>query len=108
MNLMEENFQNSEVKKKKRTSTIILVAIFIVLVVIISILIYLSYTKKSQMKLYLDGKQKEYLGYDSFNGEYADKSEEISKCYVQSKTNEEICNLELGSKKLYKKCSVFK
>ena len=33
----------------------------------------------------------EYLGYESFNGEYADKSEEISKCYVQSKTNEEIC-----------------
>ena len=125
MNLMEESFQNNEAKKKKRTSTVILVAIFIVLVVIISILLYLSYAKKSQMKLYLDGKQNqkvlemllikddgtinapikeiaEYLGYDSFNGEYTDKSEEINKCYVQSKTNEEICNLELGSKKLYK------
>lgn len=125
MNLMEESFQNNEVKKKKRATTIILVAIFIVLIAIISIIIYLAYAKKSQMKLYLDGKQNqkvlemllikddgtvnapikeiaEYLGYDSFNGEYADKSEEISKCYVQSKTNEEICNLELGSKKLYK------
>lgn len=125
MNLMEEGFQNNEAKKKKRTSTIILVAIFIVLIAIILIIVYLAYAKKSQIKLYLDGKQNqkvldlllikedgtvnapikeiaEYLGYESFNGEYADKSEEISKCYVQSKTNEEICNLELGSKKLYK------
>ncbi len=125
MNLMEESFQNNEVKKKKRATTIILVAIFIVLIAIISIIVYIAYAKKSQMKLYLDGKQNqkvlemllikddgtvnapikeiaEYLGYDSFNGEYADKSEEISKCYVQSKTNEEICNLELGSRKLYK------
>lgn len=125
MNLMEESFQNNEAKKKKRTSTIILVAIFIVLIAIILIIVYLAYAKKSQIKLYLDGKQNqkvldlllikedgtvnapikeiaEYLGYESFNGEYADKSEEISKCYVQSKTNEEICNLELGSKKLYK------
>ena len=125
MNLMEESFQNNEVKKKKRVTTIILVAIFIVLIAIISIVVYLAFAKKSQMKLYLDGQQNqkvlemllikddgtvnapikeiaEYLGYDSFNGEYADKSEEISKCYVQSKTNEEICNLELGSKKLYK------
>lgn len=125
MNLMEESFQNNEINKKKRATNIILVAIFIVLVAIISIIVYLAYTKKSQMKLYLDGKQNqkvlemllikedgtinipikqiaEYLGYDSFNGEYAEKSEEISKCYVQSKTNEEICNFELGSKKLYK------
>lgn len=125
MNLMEESFVNKEEKKKKRTSTIILIAIFIVLIAIISIIVYLSYVKKSQMKLFLDGKQNEkilsmilikedgtvnapikqiaeYLGYDSFNGEYAEKSEELSKCYVQSKTNEEICNFELGSKKLYK------
>ena len=125
MNLMEESFVNKEEKKKKRTSTIILIAIFIVLIAIISIIVYLSYVKKSQMKLFLDGKQNEKilsmilikedgtvnapikqiaecLGYDSFNGEYAEKSEELSKCYVQSKTNEEICNFELGSKKLYK------
>ena len=125
MNLMEDSFVDKEEKKKKRTSTIILIAIFIVLIAIISIIVYLSYAKKSQMKLFLDGKQNEkilsmilikedgtvnapikqiaeYLGYDSYNGEYTEKSEELSKCYVQSKTNEEICNFELGSNKLYK------
>ena len=125
MNLMEESFQNNEVKKKKRTSTIVLILIFIVLIAIISIVIYISLVNKSKMKLYLDGKLNEkvlsmllfkedgtvnapikeiaeYLGYDSYSGEYAEKSEEKGKCYVQSKNNEEICNLELGSKKLYK------
>ena len=61
MNLMEESFVNKEEKKKKRTSTIILIAIFIVLIAIISIIVYLSYVKKSQMKLFLDGKQNEKI-----------------------------------------------
>lgn len=125
MNLMEESFVNKEEKKKKNKSTIILIAIIVVFITIISIILYLFYANKNKMKLYLDGKQNdkvlnmilikedgtvnapikeiaEYLGYDCFNGEYVEKSEEISKCYVQSKTDEEICNLELGSKKLYK------
>lgn len=125
MNLMEESFVSKEEKKKKRTTTIILIAIFIVLIAIISIIVYIAIANKSKMKLYLDGKQNEnvlkmilikddgtisapikeiaeYLGYNSYSGEYAEKSEEISKCYVQSKTDEEICNLELSSNKLYK------
>jgi hypothetical protein len=125
MNLMEENFVSNEEKKKKRTSTIILVAIFIVLIAIISIIVYLAYVNSGKLKVYIDGKQNkdvlgmvlikedgsinfpikelaQYIGYDSYNGEYSDKSEEINKCYVQTKQNEEACNLQLGSNKLYK------
>lgn len=123
MNLVEESFQNKEQRKKKKTSTIILILIVIVFIAIIAIMIYISQVKKNTLKIYLDGslnsklenvliieedgtvyaKIKEiagFLGYDSYNGEYAEKSEEASKCYVESK--EEICNFELGSKKLYK------
>ena len=31
-----------------------------------------------------------YLGYESYNGEYSQRSEEQSKCYIQNETCEEI------------------
>lgn len=125
MNLMEESFQNKEEKKKKRTTTIILVAIAIVLLIIISIIVYLVQVQKSQLKIYVDNEQNskikdilsieddgkiyfqiksiaEYLGYDSFNGHYDDKSEQTNKCYVETKDKEEVANFELGSKKIWK------
>ena len=40
------------------------------------------------------------LGYQSFNGEYNNKSEKINKCYIQSEN--EVANFELGSNKIYK------
>ena len=41
-----------------------------------------------------------YLGYESFNGEYTQKSEEQSKCYIQSEN--EVANFSLGSNIIYK------
>ena len=41
-----------------------------------------------------------YFGYESYSGEYSSKSEEQSKCYVQSEN--EVANFELGETTIYK------
>ncbi len=123
MNLIEESFQNREEKKKKITTKIILMAIILVIMIIISIIAYLMYIKSTTMKLTLDGVANEkikqllvfesdgniyapikeiasYFGYESYNGEYSEKSEVQSKCYVIN--NNEVANFELGQNKIYK------
>ncbi len=123
MNLIEESFQNKEQKKKKRTSIIILSIIILLVIAIISIAAYLIYLQNSTLKLFLNGKENdklkqllmiesdgtvyvpikevaEYLEYESYNGEYMEKSEETSKCYVQNE--KEVANFTLGSNKIYK------
>ena len=123
MNLIEESFQNKEEKKKKRTTKIILAAIILVVIIIISIIVYLMYLQNSKMKLTIDGVANEklksllvfesdgtiyapikeiatFFGYESYNGEYSEKSEEQSKCYIQNEN--EIANFELGQNKIYK------
>lgn len=123
MNLIEESFQNREEKKKKRTTRIVLVAIILVVIIIISIIAYLMYLQSTVMTLTIDGVANEkiksllvfesdgtvyapikeiaaYFGYESYNGEYSEKSEEQSKCYVQNEN--EIANFELGQNKIYK------
>lgn len=123
MNLMEESFQDKEEKKKKRTTTIILIAIILVVIIIIAIIAYLMYLQGTVMKLTIDGRENEklqnllvfendgtvyapikeiasYFGYESYNGEYSEKSEEQSKCYIQSEN--EVVNFELGQTKIYK------
>ncbi len=122
MNLIEENFQNKEEKKKKRTTKIILSAIILVVIVIIAIVGYLMYLQSTVMTLTLDGQSNEklkkllvfrndgiyapikeiasYFGYESYNGEYSEKSEQKSKCYVINES--EVVNFELGQNKLYR------
>ncbi len=123
MNIIEESFQNKQEKKKRRTTRIILVAIILVVLIIIAIIGYLMYIRSTTLQLTIDGqpnkKIKEllvfedngiiyapikeiasYFGYDSYNGEYSEKSEQQSKCYVQSEN--EIANFELGQNKIYK------
>lgn len=123
MNLIEESFQNKEEKKKKKTTRIILVAIIFIVLIIISIIAYLVYIQSTTMKLTIDGQANEklksllvfendgtiyapikeiasYFGYESYNGEYSEKSEQQSKCYIQSEN--EIANFELGQNKIYK------
>lgn len=123
MNLIEESFQNKEEKKKKRTTKMVLAAIIVVVLIIIGIISYLMYLQSTVMRLLVDGQENEklknilvfeedgtiyapikevatYLGYDSFNGEYSEKSEQQSKCYVQNEN--EIANFELGQNKIYK------
>lgn len=123
MNLIEESFQNKEEKKNKNISRIILVAIFLILMLIIGIVVYMVYLQNSMLKLTLDNVQNDklkellvfeedgtiyipikevasYFSYESFNGEYTDKSEEQSKCYVQCAN--EVANFTLGSNEIYK------
>ena len=123
MNLIEESFQSKEEKKKKRTTGIILGAIIFVVIVIIAIASYLFYIQSTTMRVLLDGQTNEklkqilvfendgkiyapikeiatYLGYSSYNGEYTQRSEDQSKCYVQS--DNEVANFSLGSNTIYK------
>lgn len=123
MNLIEESFRNKEEKKKKKTTQIILTAIILVVIIIISIVAYLMYLQNARMKLIINGEENEklknllvfesdgtiyapikeiasYFEYESYNGEYSEKSEEPSKCYVQNEN--EIVNFELGQNKIYK------
>ena len=123
MNIIEEGFQNKEEKKKKTSMKVILIAIILVFFMIIGIISYLAYIKNSELKVFLNGqvnaKVKDllviedsgtvyvpvkeiasYLGYESYNGEYGNKSEELSKCYVESES--EVANFALGSDKIYK------
>ena len=123
MNLMEESFQNKEEKKKKRTSTIILGAIIFLVIAIVALTAYLLYIQSSTLRLALNGQQNEklkqililekdgtvyipikevagYFGYESYSGEYTNRSEDPSKCYVQNE--KEVANFTLGSNKVYK------
>lgn len=123
MNLIDESFEPKKVDNSKNTTKIILIVISILMVAIIGIVVAIMYIKDNTLKLYINGtineKVKElmveeadgtiyfpikelasYLGYQSFNGEYADKSEEASKCYI--KCDDEIVNFTLNSKTLYK------
>ncbi len=123
MNLIEESFQSKEEKKKKRTTGIILGAIIFVIIVIIAIASYLFYIQSTTLRVLLDGQSNEklkqilifendgtiyapikeiasYLGYSSYNGEYSQRSEDQSKCYVQS--DNEVANFSLGSNTIYK------
>ena len=123
MNIIEAGFQNKEEKKKKNSMTIILIAIILVFCMIIGIISYLVYIKNSELKVYLNGQANakvkdllviedngtvyvpikeiaSYVGYESYNGEYGNKSEELSKCYIESES--EIANFSLGSNKIYK------
>ncbi len=123
MNIIEESFQNKEEKKKKRIGRILLISIILVIIIIIAIISYLMYLKSQVLKLTIDGKLNEnvkqllvfeddgtiyvpikkiaqYFGYESYNGEYSEKSETQSKCYLQNNT--EAINFELGEEKIYK------
>lgn len=122
MNLIEESFQKKEEKKNKKTAGIILGAIVVVILIIIAIIAYLGYLENKQLKVYLDGQLNDkllqilvvengevkapikeiasYFGYESYNGEYTEKSEVQSKCYVQNAS--EVANLALNSTEIYK------
>lgn len=123
MNLIEESFQREKKQKTKKTTKIIMAILIILLIAIIGIIIAIYYLDKTTLKIYLNGQQdaklkellvfeedgniyvpiraiSSYLGYQSYNGDYSNKSEEINKCYIQSE--DEITNFYLNSNKIYK------
>ena len=123
MNLIDESFETKKTDRSKKIAKIILIVISILLVAIIAIIGGILYIQNSTLKLYVNGSLNEkvknmmvieddgtiyfpikevasYLGYESFNGEYTDKSEDASKCYVQC--DDEVANFTLNSNKIYK------
>lgn len=123
MNLIEESFQKKEEVKNKKTTKFLLAAIIMVVIIIIAIVAYLMYLESSKLTFLLDGQLNEniksivrieedgsvyfpikevakYLSYNSYNGDYTDKSEDISKCYVQSQN--EVANFVANSNYIYK------
>ena len=96
MNLIDENFETKKKDNSKKTTKIILAIIIILVIAIIGTFIALVYIQDNTLKLYVNGSTNEkvkemmvieddgtiyfpikeiasYLGYESFNGEYADK-----------------------------------
>lgn len=123
MNLIDESVDYKKKDNSKKIARIILIFIALIIIAIISVLGVLMYIKNKELKLYIDGNLNDkvknmmevdddgtvyfpvkdiasYLGYQSYNGEYTDKSEDANKCYVQN--DNEIANFVLNSNKIYK------
>ncbi len=123
MNLIDESFEQKRTDNTKKISKIILIFIVLLIIAIMAMLGVIAYIQGNTTQLYIDGLQNDkvlqmmevdsdgtiyfpikdiasYLGYESYNGEYTDKSEEASKCYVQNEN--EIANFALNSEKIYK------
>lgn len=123
MNLIDESFEPEKKDNSKKTTKIVLIAIILLVIAIIGIFSTILYIQSTTLKLYINGAINEkvkammviesdgkiyfpikeiasYFGYESFNGEYTDKSEITSKCYIQNE--DEIANFSLNSNKIYK------
>lgn len=123
MNLIEESVRDREQNKKKHTTRIILIAIILLVLIIVGIAIYLFYVESTALRATVDGQVNEkvknmlvfdddgtiyapikeiasYLNYDSYDGNYEEKSQEKSKCYVQN--DNEVANFVLGSTQIEK------
>ncbi len=123
MNLIDEELQPKKKDNSKKMAKIILIIISLLVVAIIGTVIAIAYIQEKTFKLYVNGCLNEkvkqmmvldddgtiyfpikdiaaYLGYESYNGEYTDKSEDQSKCYVQD--DDEVANFALNSNKIYK------
>ena len=121
MNLIDESVDYKKKDNSKKIARIILIFIALIIIAIISVLGVLMYIKNKELKLYIDGNVNDkvknmmevdedgtvyfpvkdiasYLGYQSYNGEYTDKSEDANKCYVQN--DNEIANFVLNSNKI--------
>ena len=124
MNLIDEDFNaKKEVDQTKKITRIIIVAIILVIIAITGIFAYMLYLQSLNLKVIVNDQQNadianllvfendgtiyvpvrkmaSYFSYESYNGEYTNKSEDTSKCYVQC--DGEVVNLTLNSNKIYK------
>ena len=125
MNLVNEEVRTEEKDNSKKLAKLIIALMVILLIAIIGIFFAIIYLQDSTLKLYINGMPNEtvksmmvveangdvyfpikeiapHLGYESYNGEYTEKTEEPSKCYVQ--TQEEI--IEAVEEKLVASCQM--
>lgn len=135
MNIIDEEFQPTTKKNDpKKMKKIILIVIILLVIAMIAVMITIAYMKDKQLKVYVDGVQNDkvksmmlidsdgtiyfpireiaqYLGYASYSGTYADRSESKNQCYVQDMPNglrsqnaqsNEIANFTFNSNKIEK------
>ena len=123
MNLLDEDFSNNKENKTKNIIKIIIIFIVLILIVIVGIVAYMMYLQGTVLRVYVNNMENaevknllvfeedgtiyvpvramsSYLGYNSYNGEYSNRSEDNSKCYVECE--QEVANLTLNSNKVYK------
>ena len=123
MNLLDEDFSNNKENKMKSIIKIIIVFIVLIVMAIIGIIAYMMYLEGTVLRVYVNNQENaevknllvfeedgtiyvpvraisSYLGYSCYNGEYSNRSEDTSKCFVE--TEGEAANLTLNSNKIYK------
>ncbi len=126
MNLIGEQFvQNNNVEdKSKKLKKIILILIVIIVICIIAVIIGMTFIKKEKkLVVQLDGQTNSdlkdilrfeedgsihipirdvanFLGYNSYNGKYTDRSEDTNSCYIDS--DQEAVTFEANSDKIEK------
>lgn len=120
MKLYDEN----KINNNKKIANIVLIFIILIFIAIISILLIIITLKNNIFIAKIDGKQNDnlksllileennskvyipikkiagFLGYSSYNGDYKEPSEDVSKCYVKSEN--EVASFSLNSDIIYK------
>lgn len=118
MDLLNEEILKPKKKKEIKTSTIIIWAIVLLSILCIIAIVGIVYIKSTILTITLDGqdaksleeifiieednkiympvrKMAEYLNYDSYNGDYITRSEDETKCYIESE--DELVSFTLNS-----------
>lgn len=116
------NEPTQEQLNAKKWMKIIGVILVLLLLVCIALIVLMYYIQSSQLKVSIDGKANsnlqnilviegdkvyvpirqfaEFVGYESYSGDYKQYKEDTTKCYVQS--SNEIASFSLDSDKIYK------
>ena len=126
MNLMDDEvntYNTKKTDKSKKSLRIILVLMILLVIGIITIIAIMPMFKGTKLSVQLDGKENtklksilniqengqiyvpikdiaEFLGYESYNGNYLKKSENTNECYVEC--NDEVANFKADSNKIEK------
>lgn len=118
INLFDEEILRPKKKKTIKPSTILLVAIVVLMILCVAIIVVIFYLKGAILTITLDEdeakelenvfifeennkvympirRMAEYLKYETYNGDYITKSEDVTKCYI--KTQEELVSFTLNS-----------
>lgn len=121
--LIGNNYEPTEDQlKAKKWMKIIGVVLILLLLACIGLIVLMYYIQASQLKISVDGKENtnlesilmiegdqvyipirkfaEFIGYESYSGDYKQYAEDNTKCYVQSAN--EIASFTMNSDKIYK------
>lgn len=125
MELFDEDIVKNKNKNEKIGTRIILAIIILLVILCVVIVFLIMYLKNSIITVTIDGNENSkirdmlvfeednnnvyipirkfanILGYESYNGEYLNPSEDVTKCYVQSE--DEVINIALNSNIIEKK-----